>query len=787
MDSRLQDAVSLWRNGRHTEAEQVCNEILAANGAHLDARGLLAEVYSSGGRFQDAAVQLRLVADHQPDDAATHRRLGDAFYASMDYANAVESFRRAISLQPANPRAHNNLGRALAALKDHATAVESYRAALALDPRYAIAHINLGVSLSELEALQDAAQCYERAIALNPRLVQAHVNQGNLQFRSGAHDRALESYSRALAIDANNAAIHCYRANALRELHRLEDSLTSYDSALQLQPDMLDGLRGKAFVLQELARHEQAVACCDDLIAKYPDIGAGWLYRGLALMDLKRYAEAAQSLERLIEIAPDQSYGQGYLLFAKQYACDWTLEPLAAAILDQLKNSKPLTTPLAMLAATDNPALQLLCARTRAEHSHLPARQPLCTRAPRARAQKIRVAYLSADLRDHALSYLMAGVFEKHDRSRFEVFGISFQEPGQTPFGTRVLKSFDAFVDISRQSDAQTAEMLHRMEIDIGVDLMSYTRAQRLNIFGHRFAPVQVGYLGFPGTSGTPYIDYLLADEVVIPPNSRQHYSEAVVYMPDCFQANDDQRVLGGPAPTRAAVGLPEQAFVFCSFNSCYKITAPVFDSWCRLLRGRPDSVLWILTDNPDAQRNLTLEAAARGIDPARLIFAGRIQYEDHLARLRLADLFLDSFPFSAGATASDALWAGVPVVTRPGDSFASRMAASLLKTLGLPELVAEGPEEYERIATQLATDPAGLAALRERLATLRHTSALFNTERFTRHLESAYETMYETSIRGEPPVAFAVADSSSSHGPIDASPSPFAGDPAHPRAGPVA
>jgi predicted O-linked N-acetylglucosamine transferase (SPINDLY family) len=424
----------------------------------------------------------------------------------------------------------------------------------------------------------------------------------------------------------------------------------------------------------------------------------------------------------------------------------------ALAVLD----GKPLINPLSLLSVSDNAALQLRCARTNIATTHPPAAAPIW-RGERWSNQKIRIAYVSGDLREHPLSYLMIGTFEKHDRDRFEVLGVSLRPPVNNAFGARILNALDLFIDVQNQSDQQVAQLLHEMKVDIAVDLMGNTRGQRMDIFGHRPAPVQVNYLGFPGTSGAPYFDYILADKFVIPPQLREHYSESVVYLPECFQANDDRRAIAPANLSRADAGLPGSGFVFCSFNSCYKITPAMFELWCRLLRARPESVLWMLAESPLAQANLAREALSRGVDPQRLIFAERAPYDQHLARLSLADLFLDSLPFNAGATASDALWAGLPVLTCAGEAFASRMAGSLLRAVGLPELIAPDLATYEQWALELSESPQALAALRARLAVNRGTQPLFNTARFCRHLEAAYTTMYERHQRAEAPTHFSV------------------------------
>ena len=756
MDPLITEAVALWRAGRHQDAERACTAALASSDDQIDARGLLAEIYSSVGRNDQAVEQLRRIAELRPNDAPAHRRLGDALFATKDFEASAASFQRAIAIEPGHPRAHNNLGRALAQLGDRAAAIRNYRQAIALDPSYAIAYNNLGIELVESGELEEASACYARAAAVFPKLAASHCNQGNLLLRLKRADEALACYERALTLDPRNAIVHCNQGNALRELRRLEDALASCNRALAIQPDHVDALSNKADILFDLGRAEEAVACCDQLLLRTPEFPPALLCRGLALKDLGRYEDSVDSFARLMRADPGRRYTPSYLLFVSSHACDWSHASLIAEGIRDSCAGKPSITPLTSLALTDAADVQLQSARTYVTLTRPPASTPLWTGETRHH-EKIKVAYLSADLRDHALSYLMAGVFEKHDRSRFETIGVSFQRPTNSPFGLRVKTAFDVFMDVREQSDAQVAQQLHRVEIDIAVDLMGFTRGERLNIFARRFAPLQIAYLGYPGTSGAPYIDYLIADDFVVPHDNREHYSEAVVYLPDCFQANDDRRVISEPGPDRAQAGLPEAAFVFCSFNNCYKITPPVFEVWCRLLRARQDSVLWLLADSEVARRNLRQTAADRGVDPNRLVFAGRVRYEDHLARLRLADLFLDTFPFNAGTTASDALWAGLPLVTCSGQAFASRMAGSLLRAIGLTELVTASIDDYERLALRLASVPGELTALRTRLAANRTTHALFMTERFCRHLEAAYTTMYERHRGGLPAESFSV------------------------------
>jgi protein O-GlcNAc transferase len=793
MAAQLADAIALWRRGYHNEAEQACTALLAVAADPAPVRALLAEIYSARGNFRAAGEQLQRVTDRHPTDTAAWRRLGDAQFAAGAYAEAADSFRHAIALEPTHPRAHHNLGRALARLVQADAAIESYRRAIEIDPHYAIAYNNLGMALAESERPAEALACYERAVALNPKLTEAIGNQGNALLRLGRADEALGCFERALAQRPADVTVLCNCGNALLQLHRVEPGLACferalelipdfpaahlgignarrdsrqfgaalerYDRALGLQSDYLDALINKAGVLIDTEQFDAAVDCCSRLLRSRADYPQGLYLRALARNYLGggHYEQAVTDLARLWEVAPDLPFALGMLVHTSSMIFDWSHAARATDAIRATRNGKPLITPLALLAISDDPELQAQCARDCVAATHPPAAEQIW-HGERWHNRKIRIAYISGDLRDHALSYLMVGVFEQHDREKFEILGVSLREPLNNAFGARLVSALDAFIDVKAQTDHQVARLLFDMKVDIAVDLMGITRGHRLNIFGHRAAPVQVNYLGYPGTSGAGYIDYILADPIVIPPETRRFYAESVVYLPDCFQANDDRRAIADICPSRSDVGLPPSAFVFCSFNSSYKITPRLFDVWCRLLQARSGSVLWMLAESNLAQSNLRREALARGIDPQRLVFAPRLPYEQHLARLGLADLFLDSFPFNAGATASDALWAGLPVLTCAGEAFAARMAASLLQAIGLPELITTDLQAYELLALQLSASPEPLRGLRARLAANRTTHSLFDTARFCRHLEVAYETMHQRQLRGQPPDQFSVA-----------------------------
>jgi predicted O-linked N-acetylglucosamine transferase (SPINDLY family) len=483
-------------------------------------------------------------------------------------------------------------------------------------------------------------------------------------------------------------------------------------------------------------------------LAARPDDVLSLYNRAALFSQAKRYREAASDLEALVALEPDFPLGRGLLLNARLHLCDWTdLERQREGIAAALGRGVPAIHPFGLLLISDSPAAQLECARLHIAATH-PARAPIYN-GERYGHDKLRVAYLSSDFYEHATSYLMAGVFEEHDRGQFEIFGISYGSTDGSAIRARIANACTRFIDVRERDDASVARLLRDLEIDIAVDLKGHTGGARTSILAHRPCPVQVNYLGYPGSMGADYIDYLIADETVIPPEQRAFYSERIVYLPDTYQPNDRARPVAPDRVTRRDAGLPEDAFVFCCFNGSQKILPPVFESWMRILSRAENAVLWLLHDNDEAAANLRREAQARFIAPERLIFARHEAQDRHLARLRLADLVLDTLPYGAHTTASDALWAGVPVLTHLGSAFAGRVAASLVKAAGLPELIARSAHDYESMAQAFAAQPARLAAIREKLARNRETSPLFDTVRMTRHLEAAYETMWRRHQSG--------------------------------------
>ncbi len=629
--------------------------------------------------------------------------------------------------------------------------------ALAIHPRHPEALYNHGLALAKLGRHDAALARYDAALALRPDFAPALSDRGAALFALARHDEAVASFDRALAIAPRLVAAHYNRSAALLALKRFAEAKASCDAALAMAPDLPEALNNRGSALTQLKRLDEALASYDRAVALKPDFAEALYNRGSALADLGRHDDASRDFVRAFALDARLPLLDAMLLHSRMHCCDWpTFEEQSRRIIDGVQAGQPVSDPLTLLGVTDSAEDQLRCARTWIRDTCPPSPAPLWS-GERYAHDRIRIAYLSADLREHPVAYLAAELFERHDRARFETVAVSFGSAAPCAMRARLQRTFDRFLDVRQESDLAVAQRLRELEIDIAVDLNGITTGARTGILALRPAPIQVNYLGFPATMGADYIDYLIADRYVIPEGRRAQYAERVVYLPDTFQANDATRRLAA-APARADLGLPARGFVFCSFNSSYKITPAMFDLWMRLLQQVAGSVLWLVRSNPAVEANLRREAAARGVDPARLVFAPWVEYGAHLARCAAADLFLDTLPFNAGTTASDALWAGLPVLTCSGEAFAARMAGSLLQAVGMPELITTSLREYEALAIALATDAERMAGIREKLARNRVSAPLFDSDRFRRHIEAAYLAMWSRHRRREPPAAFAVA-----------------------------
>lgn len=712
-----------------------------------------------GGRLREADSLCRQVLGREPRNFNGLQLLGHIALQSRDYPAAARWLAAARAVNPSSPPVYSNLAVALLALERPRDALECSDAALKLKPEFIEAWCNRGNALMGLGRHAEALASYDRALELDPRNVDAWCQRGAVLMKCRRPEDALAAFDRALSIAPELPEVHNNRGTALRDLKRPAEALRAYEQAARLRPAFAEVWCNAANISLDAGHYAQALERCDRALEIRPQFLEALNIRGTALRLLKRHAEAAAIYEAILAQAPAYGHARSYLLTSRAHLGDWTnRDALARAVIEGVEAGHSTSAPHAFLWICDSAPLQLKCAQ-RYSADQFPAAAPLWD-GTSYRHDRLRVAYLSADFADHPVAHLIVGVLERHDRNRFEIFGLSLvRDPAASDLQSRIVKAFEHFHDVSEMSDREVAMLLRDFEIDVIVDLNGHTRGGRYGILAFRPAPVQISFLGFAGTSGAKYMDYLIGDAVAIPIPQAPHFSEKIIWMPHCFMPNDDGQPIAAALPRRAALGLPDDGFIFCAFNNIYKINPAMFDVWMSLLKEIPRSVLWLRGGEAAVVANLGREAERRGVDAARLVFASRTpRMDEHLARYRQADLFLDTAPYGAHATARDALWAGLPVLTLAGHSFASRVAASLLTALELPELIASDPEDYLRRGVHLANSPEFLAALHAKLARQRVTQPLFDTDRYRRHLELAYESVAARVRRGEPPESLDVA-----------------------------
>jgi protein O-GlcNAc transferase len=680
--------------------------------------------HHEAGRLDQAEALYREVLARDAEHAEALHLLGLVAFQQEKFQSAIELIERALPELHDMPEAHLNLGNALREAGRLTEAADSYRRAIELDPDYGMAHSNLARALNDQGLFEVGLESSSHAVALIPDFLGAQVNCAAALMGLKRFREAEVPLRRAVELAPDKPEAHRDLGEILAHLDRLDEAAASCRRALELDPAYAQAHRNLGNVLKKQGKLGEAIACFERAVALDPndtDARSSWFSERLNICDWVGYSDNEARTRKAIEAQPS------------------------------------LGTPWTLLALQSTPEEQLACARL------VSAKLAIAEGALPSHPQpggKIRLGYLCADFREHPVGFLIAGLIERHDRRRFEVIGYSCGPDDGSAIRSRLISAFDRFVEVREMSDRRAAELIQADAVDILIDLTGYTAYGRTAILAHRPASVQVSYIGYSGTMGADFIDYIIADRFLVPPDQQPFFSERLVHLPDCYLCTDDKREIAERTPTRAECGLPEAGFVFCCFNNAFKITPAFFDIWMRLLSAVPRSVLWLLDANHWARANLTREAAARGVAPERLVFKPRLPLPDHLARHRLADLFLDTLPYNAHVTTSDALWAGLPVLTCAGNTFAGRVAGSLLRAIGLDELVTTSLDEYEALALRLARDPGLLRQLRTRLEQNRRTHPLFDTARFTRNLEAAYQQMAENWKAGRPPVAFAVSPS---------------------------
>ena len=616
----------------------------------------------------------------------------------------------------------------------------------------------LGAGNKGLGKVRAASEAFKKVTELNPTYAEGFNNLGVVLQDQGKLKEAIASYNKALALKPDYADAYNNMGNVLRDQGKLGEAIACYTKALSLKPDYAEAYNNMGSALQDQGKLEEAIEAYNKALSIKPDYAEAYNNMGTAIKSQGKPYEAILSYKKALSLRPDYSEARAQKLYQQAKICDWSALNEDWPYVSQLGVIGKNVPPFTMLSIEDAPDSHVLRSKLFSTET-FPNQALAFPKKTVRKSNRLRIGYFSADFREHPVAYLIAKVLDLHDRDQFEIFGYSLQGSEKSEMRQRLIKSFSSFVNAQKMGHKEVALKARKDGIDIAIDLNGYTVNSRPGIFAYRAAPIQINYLGYPGTMGAEFIDYIIADRNLIPDGFQKFYCEKPIYLPHHYQAQNDELEIANETPTRSSLRLPEHGFVFCAINNSYKITPREFDIWMRLLQKVDGSVLWLLESNKCAKENLVNEAVARGIAPERLVFAKKVSHEKYLAQFRQADLYLDTFNYNAGATASNALWAGLPLLTKRGKGYTARMASSLLHSIGLPELITQSELEYENLALRLAQNPELLAALKQKLAINRKTKPLFNSEVFTRHLEDGYQQVYQRYLDGKKPDTITVLE----------------------------
>ncbi len=717
-------AIECHKSGKFQDAELIYRRIIEAQPNNVDALHLLGALAHQHNHNEEALPYVQKALNLNPDNSQFLNTLGSIYSALGQYNNAIHNLSRAIELDKLNIGAIYNLANTFKLLKDYPAAINTYRKVLISASRHIAALNNLGIVYQLTGNLKEAKQCFYLALEVDPNSLETILNLGNIAISEGNYNKALKLLKSEIIKYPNNYRLSNNIAIAYQFLEEDDKAIDAHNKTIELNPNFVGAYENLAAVLQKSYRLDEAIT----------------------------------SYRRLLEIKPNNNKIRVKLEFLKQRVCLWQqaddFMPADLAHLsiceDEIDSFNYITLPTSALQ-------QYLCAKKQAQHRLYKTEKEYKRAHDTNTNKRLNVAYLSGDFRQHAVAELAIGLFEAHDKASFELFAYSTGPKDYSKLRQRIDKCFDHFVDIKSYSTEEAVRKIEEDRIDILIDLSGYTANSRPDVIAAKAAPLQVNFLGYPGTTGSSVVDYIIADPFIIPKDKQVHFSEHVVYMPDCYQINDRKRVTEENFLSRSECGLPGDGFVFCCFNSNYKITPQLFDIWARVLKTISGSILWLLESNTNAKLNLQREMKSRGIDKERLVFAPLVTPAENLARHKYADLFLDTYPVNAHTTASDALWAGCPLVTCAGDTFISRVAGSILNAVGLPELVTTSLEGYEKLVLNLARNPDKLQKIRQKLKVNSLSYPLFDSERFTRYFEAALLTMWGKYVSGEPAKTFSV------------------------------
>ena len=697
------------------------------------------------GNLKDAVSNYEKVIEIKPDYAEAHNNLGTLLMDLDKLDSSRKRYEKAIEIKPDFAEAYNNLGNLFKNLGKLEEAVTNFQKARNLNPNFAEAHFNHGTALIELGEITLAIKSLSEALSFRPDYAEAHNNLGNAYKQSGQLSAAIKCYQKAVSNKDNYAEAHNNLGLAFMNLGILDSAAVHLKTALKIKPDYIFANNNYGSLLSQLGKFTESIKYYQNALFVDPNFFEAYSNLGNSFKYLKRHDESLASYEKSYEINPEAKYSLGSIVHSKLHLSKWNhLNKQIKTLKNKILSNERVIVPFPLLAIIDDPELH-----KKAAQIYIDDKYPLNLDLPKIglypRHKKIRIGYFSPDFRVHPVANLTAELYETHDRSKFEVYAFSFGPDTGDEMNLRIKAGVDYFHDVQTMSHKEVASLSRSLELDIAIDLGGFTQDTRTEIFAMQAAPIQVNYLGYSSTMGADYMNYIIADKTLIPEDKKKHYSEKIVYLPDSFMVNDTKNKISKRVFTRQEVKLPEKGFVFSCFNHHYKITPSVFASWMKILSKVDGSVLWLSDGNTTGIENLKKEAKKNNIDESRLIIAPRLDLrEDHLNRIKLADLFLDTLPYNAHATTSDALQVGLPVLTRIGASFASRVAASLISSVDMMELITESQEQYEELAIELATNTEKLKAIKDKLEVNLKNSPLYNTPLYTKQLEAAYLAMYE-------------------------------------------
>lgn len=748
----FEQALAAFNARNYSGAKKKLLTLLKSDPVHIDGYHLLGVSLALMDDHKNALKYYREAINLKTTDAQIFSNYASSLSAIGEHENALEAQKKALQIEPNNFEYLYNAGNLLCALGNFESSLIYYQNALKNNQTFAPIYNNYGKALFDLKRFSESLEYFDQALKIDPYYLNCLNNKGIALKELKYYDESIKVLQIAYSINNNHAETLSNIGIVLCALHKFKEALNFFQRAVELKPNYAEAWSNKGAVFNYFKKFNDAISCHDRALNITPNYAEAWSNKATSLVEINKYSDALKCYEKALVLKPEFEWIFGNVIHTKMKLGLWNdYENDLSKLINDINSRKKSVQPFVSLFLIDDPVIHQQCAEIYVSNL-FSTNQKLGLFENKTKRNKIRIGYFSADFGSHAVSSLIVELLESHNKNLFEIIGFSFSSNDGGAMYSRISNTFDEFIQIDDMSDHEVAILARNKQIDIAIDLGGFTGANRFGPFAFKLAPIQVNYLGYPGTSGSNFMDYIIADQTLIPEEQRNCFNEKIVYLPDCYQPNDSSKVITYKFKHRSELDLPENSFVFCCFNNNYKIQPNIFKTWMHILSVVDHSVLWLLMDDDALKINLSDEAKNLGIDPSRLIFAKRLPVSEHLGRHAFADLFLDTFPYNAHTTASEALWSGLPILTLQGKSFASRVASSLLRAMDLPELICQSQDEYKSKAIFLAKNPSEISALKMKISQNKSSSPLFNTQLMTHNLESAYTKMYQAYLDGRNP-----------------------------------